>query len=173
MKVNCKCCNILFDKANSEIKKSPNHYCSQSCAAKINNSICKLKSRIICINCNNICKTRQCKKYCSSKCQSDFFQKEKINNWLLGKDLGYNSNGLVKPFLKRYLIQKSNYKCSECGWNKINNKLGRSPLEIHHIDGNWKNNKEENLKVLCPNCHALTDNYKALNKNGRKFRNPL
>ena len=43
------------------------------------------------------------------------------------------------------------------------------PLEIEHIDGNYRNNKEENLIVLCPNCHSLTSTYKGANlNNGRK-----
>lgn len=38
------------------------------------------------------------------------------------------------------------------------------PIELHHIDGNRKNNKIENLSLLCPNCHALTENYRGKNK---------
>lgn len=37
-------------------------------------------------------------------------------------------------------------------------------LELHHIDGNNKNNSLNNLQLLCPNCHALTDNYRGKNK---------
>lgn len=38
------------------------------------------------------------------------------------------------------------------------------PLELHHKDGNRKNNQFSNLELLCPNCHALTDNYRGKNK---------
>lgn len=38
------------------------------------------------------------------------------------------------------------------------------PLELHHIDGNHYNNEFSNLKLLCPNCHTLTPNYKSKNK---------
>lgn len=38
------------------------------------------------------------------------------------------------------------------------------PLELHHVDGNRKNNKLENIQLLCPNCHARTDNYRGKNK---------
>ena len=45
------------------------------------------------------------------------------------------------------------------------------PLEIEHKDGNYKNNKEENLILLCPNCHSLASTYKGANINhGRKKR---
>ena len=39
------------------------------------------------------------------------------------------------------------------------------------VDGNYTNNKEENLTLLCPNCHSLTKTYKGANKgNGRHNR---
>ena len=47
----------------------------------------------------------------------------------------------------------------ECGYDKCRPD-GKSILEIDHTDGNPKNNAKENLKVLCPNCHALTPTYK-------------
>lgn len=45
------------------------------------------------------------------------------------------------------------------------------PLELDHIDGNSENNAEENLRLICPNCHALTPTYKNKNKgSGRHAR---
>ena len=38
------------------------------------------------------------------------------------------------------------------------------PLEIEHIDGNATNNMEDNLILLCPNCHSLTKTYRGANK---------
>lgn len=67
-------------------------------------------------------------------------------------------------------MEKHNYKCEICGWGEENPHTHTIPLEIHHKDGDYTNNKEENLQVLCPNCHALTETYKSHNKKGRKGR---
>lgn len=78
-----------------------------------------------------------------------------------------NKTNIASNCLKQRLF-KENLKirsCEECGittWNKV-----LAPLELHHIDGNNKNNKLENLKILCSNCHALTPNFRASNKKQR------
>ena len=41
------------------------------------------------------------------------------------------------------------------------------PLELHHKDGDHSNNSISNFEILCPNCHAFTENYR-----GRKNRMP-
>ena len=41
---------------------------------------------------------------------------------------------------------------------------GNSILQFHHIDGDAYNNNIENIAVLCPNCHAMTENFMNLNK---------
>lgn len=46
---------------------------------------------------------------------------------------------------------------------------GTLPLEVEHIDGDATNNSEENLTLLCPNCHSLTRTYRGANKgNGNR-----
>lgn len=63
-------------------------------------------------------------------------------------------NKLLKLKLKEY-------KCERCGietWNGF-----RIPLDLHHIDGNNNNNNLSNLEILCPNCHAQTDNFRGKN----------
>ncbi len=62
--------------------------------------------------------------------------------------------------LKNRILKEKikNYKCEICGLEKWNNQ--KIPLELHHINGNNKDNSLNNLQLLCPNCHALTDNYR-------------
>ena len=52
--------------------------------------------------------------------------------------------GLSKV-IRDYMLNKANYACEICGWNKINPVSQTSPLEIHHKDGNYLNNNENNL----------------------------
>ena len=68
--------------------------------------------------------------------------------------------------LKRRILKEKikEYKCEECNLTIWNNK--QIPLELHHINGNNKDNSLDNLKLLCPNCHALTDNYRNRNNKG-------
>ena len=61
------------------------------------------------------------------------------------------------------LVNLRGHKCESC---KSENWLEQPiPLEVHHMDGDSLNNEFSNLKLLCPNCHALTDNYCGRNIN--------
>lgn len=123
-----------------------------------------------CKNCEKEC-SRPEKKYCNNNCQNQYQNKLRIEKWLSGEGKGYTTNGQTKRFVRRFLIEKANNCCQLCGWNKKNPETNSSTLEIHHIDGDFKNNTIDNLQVLCPNCHSLTSSYKNLNKgNGRDVR---
>lgn len=77
----------------------------------------------------------------------------------------------ISMHIKTYLFKKFNNKCAKCGWGQINPYTKNIPLEIDHINSNYKNNEEDNLILLCPNCHSLTETYKGANLNrGRKSR---
>lgn len=58
--------------------------------------------------------------------------------------------------------------CEECGWSK-RTEDGYLPLEIHHVNGNPRDNRLENLQVLCPNCHSLKPNYRARNRKSARL----
>lgn len=110
-------------------------------------------------------------KYCSNACQVEYQYQSYIKKWKAGEVSGLVSLGIVSHYVKRYLRRKFGNKCCLCGWAKINSKTGQVPLIADHIDGNWRNNIESNLRLICPNCDALSPTYAGLNKgNGRKDR---
>lgn len=75
-----------------------------------------------------------------------------------------DSYGNISGHIRFYLFDKYDSKCTKCGWCSVNKHTGRIPLHVEHIDGNWKNNEESNLTLLCPNCHSLTSTHGSLNK---------
>ena len=110
-------------------------------------------------------------KYCNNTCQANYQYQKYIDKWKAGEVNGLKGKYQVSNHIRKYLLIKYNYKCSKCGWDKINPYTNISPLEIEHIDGDYTNNKEDNLLILCPNCHSLTSTYKGANKGkGRKDR---
>jgi len=128
------------------------------------------KPRAECLNCEKET-PRPGYKYCTNKCQIDYQYKQYVKQWLAGKIVGLQGHGVVSRYIKRYLREKYGNKCCLCGWAKVNVVTGQVPLVADHIDGNWRNNTENNLRLLCPNCDSLTSTYAGLNRgNGRNNR---
>ncbi|MGQ0585577.1 MAG: HNH endonuclease signature motif containing protein [Gammaproteobacteria bacterium] len=71
--------------------------------------------------------------------------------------------------LKRYLLQQKilDARCSQCGGDIWQGQP--IPLELDHRNGDCRDNELSNLRLLCPNCHALTPTYRGKNR-GRYIR---
>lgn len=121
------------------------------------------KPRGNCLHCGQE-PARAMYKYCSNACQRNLEYQSYIARWKAGEKNGLIAMGVVSRYVKRYLRNKFGNKCCLCGWSKINPSIGYSPLIADHIDGNWRNNAESNLRLICPNCDSLTSTYAGLNK---------
>jgi len=93
-----------------------------------------------------------------------------------GWNLGLRGIGKPRIPLKNILVKHSYFQsfklkkrlfiaglkpqnCERCGWAK-QTKEGYLPLELDHINGDRHDNRLENLRILCPNCHSLTANHR-------------
>ncbi len=79
--------------------------------------------------------------------------------------------------LKQILVKNSNFQsfklkrrlfraklkpeyCEICGWSERTID-GYLPLELDHINGDRRDNRIENLRILCPNCHSLQPTHRS------------
>ena len=104
------------------------------------------------------------------KGKSAMIEKSKENNltaeMLFKENCNHNRNCLRRFIIKNNLLP---YKCAICGVTEWNNKT--LSLELDHINGINNDNRLENLRFLCPNCHSQTTTYGSRNqqKNESKY----
>ncbi len=99
-----------------------------------------------------------------------------------GKAWNKGLRGIGKPLLplEKILVPNSTFQsyklkkrlfaaglkkraCEECDWAKVSED-GRIPLELDHINGDATDNRLENLRILCPNCHSLKVTHRGKNR---------
>lgn len=140
--VTCLKCGKKFWKHNYRINKVKKHFCSVECKRSDNNK--KTKK---CEYCNKEFEYWESKnskykvRFCSIECR----HKERIS----GAKVWKSRDGTPKSHDRKRAIEEYGNKCELCGWSKI--------VECHHVDGDRTNHKIENLCILCPNHHTLTE----------------
>ena len=82
-----------------------------------------------------------------------------ITDILNGKHNYYSTYKLGKRLIKEGIKEHQCEGCLLKEWNSL-----QIPLELHHVDGNPNNHNLSNLQLLCPNCHAQTENYRGKKK---------
>lgn len=160
----CENCHLPFEYVEKSQK-----YCSHSCASiQIN------KSRVTKTSFCNSCLKSKSKSYSllCKQCKNKNKYLDYIDNWKKGLVSGnVCTNEAINTYIRKYMFDKYKNRCHLCGWCEINKVTKKIPLQINHIDGDSSNSTEDNLELICPNCHSLTHNYGSLNKGkGRPSR---
>ena len=103
-----------------------------------------------CLNCNAEFKyyeIQQGGKFCSNKCQGEYSIKSRLIE-------GTTMNSTMRKYLNKILGNC----CKECSQGREWNGK-QLVLQIDHMNGNKKDNRIINLRLLCPNCHSQTGNW--------------
>ena len=188
-KLICEHCGSEFYSENAHQR-----FCSRSCSAKHTNKLRpkrsvesrlktsesvkkawgKIHNKEVEIHENQICKycgnpihailTK--KDFCCMSCKTQYEYEVKRDRWL--NDPSLVTSTFLPQYIKRWIKETRGEQCEQCGWHEVNPNTGKIPLQIHHIDGDCTNNHPDNLKLLCPNCHSLTDNYCSRNMGNSK-----
>lgn len=97
-------------------------------------------------------------KYCNNKCQQDHRKRQlafkRVEEWKTGNNLYVWRS--IPDYIQDYLVQCRGHQCQVCGITVWGGEP--APLTVVQIDGDPYNTKEENLRILCHNCKAVTAN---------------
>jgi len=152
-------------------------FCSRKCSTQHaqEERLRKFPPRVkFCKSCELRLTTKQ-HTYCGSECASTHRRKSNQEKWLKGEIDGLRQGGVVTEFVKEWLRENRGNACELCGWDKVNPYTNKVPVVADHIDGSFKNNRPENLRLLCPSCDSLQSTYGGANRGqGRStVRKPL
>ena len=144
--VNCKHCQ-------KETKNAK--FCSKSCAAKLNNKIPKRKRKIY------YCKT--CKKECRYKrtyCDICFLPEDlTLQEAIYYKHNRSSAYAKIRSRARNTQKAKLIKKCEKCGYDKHVEVCHIKPISKFSMTTKIsKINNDNNLLILCPNCHWEHDN---------------
>ena len=172
--------NITYSKVRVLLRKfslntygyiKTNNWDEENLKIAINKSTCKsdiLRNLNLSTNSGNFqTLERYVKKYnlnishiIYDKSRDNKFSNKYDNDEIFIEHSPMSTKNIKNRIIKQNLIE---YKCSDCGLTNIWNDKNLN-LQLDHINGINDDNRLENLRFLCPNCHSQTDTYCAKNK---------
>jgi len=168
--VSCLCCNVKFLKFNKEIIKSPNHFCSRSCAAKINNLGKRRHPPRNCVKCNKEYTTtknhnslRRCEE-CLATIMSPEQGKKMTIQQHLERDSIKNKHpswkmAHIRAYNRSWNKELTKLPCQVCGYDKHTELAHIKPIHSFSLDSELGViNDPANILVLCRNHHWEFDN---------------
>lgn len=147
VKRRCKVCTKMFYAGRWQIKEGWGIYCSIGCKGES-----QKKGRITrCFTCGSdiwrgpgeLRKSKSEKFFCSKSCQTVW-----RNKYYSGPNHPFWKGG-INTYRNLLLSTKKKVECVVCKENDAR------VLQVHHKDGNHRNNSLDNLVWLCVNCHRL------------------
>ena len=162
MIIQCKFCEKSFNRKPSQIKRSKNHFCSQSCAAQYNNKTPKKKLTNKCKQCKSLIRSnlKYCNKECKQQYKIDHQPSHKTCYYCkISKPISnfYNTQKRIMSFckkcskhyskirlqiLKLKCLEYKGNKCIKCGYNKC-----PASLDFHHRDPNEKDFSISKIRI--------------------------
>ena len=164
---NCLKCGKTFSCQQARTQK----FCSKSCASS-GRKILRTDDKLTKTCKYPACQTKITKNYiyCEAhrKTHNRIYTWDYFFRWKHG--LIVSPTTLILPDkLRLMLIEEAGFSCSECGFSEPHPIDGSSILEIDHVNGNGADHTYNNLRVLCPNHHTMTETYRSRNiGNGSK-----
>jgi hypothetical protein len=146
--VKCKICNSDFYAKPRHLKIGWGKYCSNPCSYQAMHTgkwvKCNTCSKRIYRQKRELKASKSGKLFCNKSCfavwkNKNIMSGERHVNWKNGEN----------AYRSIMLRSKALQVCNDCGIKDI------KVLVVHHIDQNRKNNKLNNLKWLCRNCHYV------------------
>lgn len=164
---NCPKCKLQHDKKGL--------FCSRSCAnSRTFSDETNLKKSRSGSKFWNSLQGKDREKFINEKYQKYDFeeQQRRAQETKILKSWNRPYEEMSRDALKKRILAERNFTCEECGCGHIWNNKPIS-LELDHIDGNSKNNKIENLRILCPNCHSQTPTHRGKNIKFKKLNSEV
>ena len=155
IEVQCLKCGTIFLKKVSEIRKSPNNFCSRSCSTSYNNAV--FAKRSVSGNC------RQCRASISTKyvycndCRGARLFKNKTFADVICRSNKASKYCRIREHARK--LYQNVTACEVCGYNKHVEICHIKPLSSYNMTSLVSEvNDRNNIAVLCPNCHWELDN---------------